>query len=77
MEHIQKIKSGILEFLQKSNPKMLVEVLALCSHKYYNTNEVLISDEEYDRIYEKLQEIDSENTYLKQVGAEVSGEKVD
>lgn len=77
MDNIQKIKSGILEFLQNSNPKMLVEVLTLCSHKYYNTNEILISDEEYDRIYEKLQEIDPGNSYLKQVGAEVSGEKVD
>lgn len=79
MEHIPKIKSDIIGFLESkfTEPEMIVEVLKLCSDKYYNTDETLITDEEYDRIYDKLIEIDPQNKYLEQVGAEVKGEKVD
>ena len=58
------------------NPEILIQVLTICSDKYYNTNEALITDEEYDRVYEKLQEIDPNNPYLEQ-GADVDGEKVE
>ena len=58
-------------------PEILIQVLTICSDKYYNTNEALITDEEYDRMYEKLQEIDPNNPYLEQVGADVEGEKVE
>ena len=76
MELIQKVQSNLIGFLEKEKPNILVDVLTLCSDKYYNTNESLITDEEYDRIYEKLQEIDPKNPYLKIVGAVVEGEKV-
>ena len=57
MEHIQEIQSNLIGFLESTEPNTLVEVLKLCSDKYYNTNLSLISDEEYDRLYEKLEEI--------------------
>ena len=55
MEHIQEIQSNLIGFLESSKPEILIQVLILCSDKYYNTNESLITDEEYDRLYEKLQ----------------------
>ena len=77
MEHIQEVQSNLIGFLESSTPEILIKVLILCSDKYYNTNESLITDEEYDRVYEKLQEIDPNNPYLEQVGADVEGEKVE
>ena len=77
MEHIQEIQSNLIGFIESSEPQTLVEVLILCSDKYYNTNESLITDEEYDRLYEKLEEIDPKNKYLEQVGSIVEGEKVE
>ena len=76
MELIERVQNNLIGFLEKEKPEILVQVLTLCSDKYYNTNESLITDEEYDRIYEKLQEIDPKNPYLQIVGAEVEGEKV-
>ena len=55
MELILKVQNNLIDFLEKETPEILVQVLTLCSDKYYNTNESLITDEEYDRIYEKLQ----------------------
>lgn len=76
MEDIEKIKKNILEFLDNSNSQTFVNVLELCSDKYYNTDISLITDEEYDRIYEKLAEIDPKNIFFKQVGSSVKGNKV-
>ena len=76
MEHIHNIKDNILNFLESSSPQTLVDVLTLSSNSYYNTDISLITDEEYDRIYEKLQDSDPSNSYLKFVGAEVKGNKV-
>ena len=70
-----KVQNNLIGFLEKENLKYSFKYLRLCSDKYYNTNESLITDEEYDRIYEKLR---NRNWcfILQMVGAEVEGEKV-
>tara|TARA_B100000795_G_C22806251_1_gene445053 strand:- start:283 stop:2184 length:1902 start_codon:yes stop_codon:yes gene_type:complete len=76
MEHIYSIKENLLIFLEEATPTILVNVLTICSTKYYNTDAELITDEEYDRLYEKLEEIEPSNDYFKQVGTNVNDDKV-
>lgn len=76
MEHIPKVKKSLLGFLKDSKPKTLISILKLCSDTYYNSNENLITDEEYDRIREHLEEIDPDNKYLQEVGAPINADKV-
>ena len=77
MEHIPRIKESLLGFLKESKPKTLVSILKLCSDTYYNSNANLITDEEYDRIREHLEDIDPKNKYLLEVGAPINDEKID
>ena len=77
MEHIPRIKESLLGFLKESKPKTLVSILKLCSDSYYNSNANLITDEEYDRIREHLEEVDPKNKYLLEVGAPINDEKID
>ena len=77
MEHIPRIKESLLGFLKESKTKTLVSILKLCSDSYYNSNANLITDEEYDRIREHLEEVDPKNKYLLEVGAPINDEKID
>ena len=76
MEHIAKVKHNLLDFLQTAPPQALVETLKFCSDSYYNTNTSHITDEEYDRIRENLEESDPTNPYLLEVGAPVNEDKI-
>ena len=76
MEHIPKVKHNLLEFLETATPESLVEILKLCSDSYYNTNTCHITDEEYDRIREHLEESDPKNPYLLEVGAPINEDKI-
>lgn len=48
----------------------LVKTLKAASDAYYNGTEVM-SDEDYDRMRDQLEELDPQNPYLKQIGAPV------
>jgi DNA ligase (NAD+) len=76
MEHITKVKHNLLDFLKTAPPKALVETLKFCSDSYYNTNTSHITDEEYDRIREHLEESDPKNPYLLEVGAPINEDKI-
>ena len=72
MEHIPKVKKSLMGFLKDSKPKTLISILKLCSDSYYNSNANLITDEEYDRIREHLEEIDPKNKSVQQLLAELN-----
>lgn len=55
----------------------LVQRLRQAADAYYNSaNGPIMSDEEYDRLLEKLQQIDPNHPFLHEVGAEVKFNKV-
>lgn len=49
--------------------KKLTEQLKQASTAYYNTGEVLMTDQEYDQKLEQLKQLDQHNPFLKTVGA--------
>lgn len=54
----------------------LVEFLLACKDAYYNGDEPLISDAQFDALEQELFGRNPNNPYFLQVGAEVRGEKV-
>jgi len=54
----------------------LVGALKTFSHYYYNTKENLVTDAVFDIIRDVLEKRDSENPYLKEVGAPITKDKV-
>ena len=51
--------------------KELVEKLTLYNY-HYNNGEPLVSDKEYDDLYDKLYELDPKNAFFKKIGCEVA-----
>tara|TARA_B100000767_G_scaffold101361_2_gene97323 strand:- start:259 stop:2181 length:1923 start_codon:yes stop_codon:yes gene_type:complete len=72
MEYIPKIKTQLLNFLKDSKKEILVQILKITANSYYNTDNILITDEEYDTIYDKLKEIDPKNSYFDKVGHSIN-----
>ena len=57
--------------------KKLEKILRDLSKEYYNTGESLVSDEVYDLLKEKLEDLDPNNIFLNEIGAPIdSKEKV-
>lgn len=54
----------------------LVDVLRTLSYHYYNTGEELVSDEIYDLLKSSLEERDPTNSFLSEVGAPITKDKV-
>ncbi|NBX74999.1 MAG: hypothetical protein EBQ92_00385 [Proteobacteria bacterium] len=53
----------------------LIKLLRKLSDAYYNSDETLASDNVYDAIREKLNEVNPNNEYLNEVGAPIKGTK--
>lgn len=78
---IKKISANILtnpyKFASTISIDELVDALKQLSHYYYNTDESLIPDSIYDLLKMTLEERDPNNSYLQEIGAPISKDKVD
>lgn len=68
---IKSIKCDIQKVLKDINTTDLVKILKYASNKYYNDIEVL-SDKEYDLLYDLLKKKSPKNKFFEQIGYEVN-----
>ena len=64
---IKKNINNVLDNISKIN---LIKILNYTANKYYNGIEV-ITDKQYDLLYDKLKDIDTNNKFFKQIGFDV------
>ena len=69
---LKQVRENPEEWSQNIQINILVALLKKASDMYYNSPTPLISDFIYDILYDKLQERDPSNEFLKQIGAEVA-----
>ena len=62
---IESIKKDIHDVINNISTQNLIKVLKYASNKYYNEEEVL-TDKEYDTLYELLKTKSPKNAFLKQ-----------
>jgi len=53
--------------------KQLIDILQFAADNYYNTDELILSDYQYDTLLEILTERDPKNPFLAKVGAPIEG----
>jgi len=76
MVDIDRIVSDPSGYANEISVKNLVKLLTVLSKSYYNTGKSLVSDNIYDILREVLKERSPNNPFLKQVGVEISKDKV-
>ena len=64
---IKKNINNVLDNISKTN---LIKILKYAADKYYNGIEV-ITDKQYDLLYDRLKKIDPNNKFFKQIGFNV------
>ena len=64
-----------INYLNKSTVKQIVDILDKSDKAFFNTNEVILSDDIYDIVKQFLRNKDPKNAYLKKVGAEIEFNK--
>jgi DNA ligase (NAD+) len=64
-----------INYLNKSSVKHIVDILNKSDKAFFNTDEVILSDDIYDIVKQYLRNKDPENAYLKKVGAEIEFNK--
>jgi DNA ligase (NAD+) len=63
-KHFETLTQQMLKHPQSGSLKELREVLRFHEYRYYILNDPLISDEEYDRLYKRLEKVESDNPEL-------------
>ncbi len=77
MSLLEEFKNDPFTFIEDVKKTDLVKLINEANEVYRNTSDLLMSDEEYDLLMDKLKEIDPKNKLLSKIGAEVhSKEKV-
>ncbi|AGC02062.1 NAD-dependent DNA ligase [Acanthamoeba polyphaga moumouvirus] len=78
MDIIKKINeaNSIWEIIPELDKDEIENVIMISRDSYYNSGKSLISDEYYDILLDRLQELDPESELLNQVGAPIRGKKV-
>lgn len=69
LKHNKEFKLN--DFIEKLTARKLEKILRDLSNEYYNTGKLLLSDEIFDYLKDKLKEKDSNNDFLHEVGAPV------
>lgn len=67
MEYINEFKSDIT-YIDKISKTKLIKMIKYANNKYYNTGEEILSDYLFDKMVDKLREIDPNNDYFNTVG---------
>ena len=71
MNLLEEFRNDPFTFIEDVNKKDLVKLINEANEVYRNSSDLLMSDEEYDLLMDKLKEIDPKNKLLSKVGAEV------
>lgn len=75
---LKEITTEPTKFATYTSIEELVKILEKLSEAYHSTDKPLVSDSVYDILFDKLKERDSDNPFLKKVGAPtISKEKVE
>jgi len=64
-------------FIENGNIQDLIKIAKQADIAYYNNDQPIMSDDEYDMIIDRIKKLDPKNEYLKKVGApvEVTGQQ--
>jgi DNA ligase (NAD+) len=68
---LNKIKDDIYSFIEYVDIKDLVETIKYANDKYYNEDVSIMSDDQYDLLKERLEELSPKHPLLKEIGARV------
>jgi NAD-dependent DNA ligase len=71
MEHLKELIKDPYKYALKMQLKALVDLLKLCSDRYYNSSKPLVDDATYDILIEVLKERSPNNSLLHNIGAPV------
>lgn len=73
---IKKINESPVNFIKNTTVSKLEKILTHLSDSYYNEGKKLVSDEVFDYLKDKLEELDPNNKFLITVGAPVKKNKI-
>ena len=71
---ISSIKSDLNHVIKNISTTNLVKILKYACDKYYN-EDALLTDEEYDKLYDLLKNKSPKNKFFNQIGCDVSSKK--
>jgi len=75
--NLVEIKKDIHKYATNAPIIILTKLLEQANHYYFNTEQLLFNDFEYDTIKDTLEKRDPGNRFLKEIGAPVIGEKTE
>ena len=76
MNYVSEFKQNGLSVLKKLNEETIMEIISQANDAYYNSNNPLLTDNEFDIIKEYAETKYAQNEVLQQIGAPVSRNKV-
>ena len=77
INYIQDFKQNGMSVLKKLNEETIMEIITQANDAYYNSNNPLLSDNEFDIVKEYAESKYATNTALQQIGAPVGRNKVE
>lgn len=77
MNYIKDFKQNGLSVLKKLNEETIMEIISQANDAYYNSNNPLLTDNEFDIIKEYAETKYAQNEILQQIGAPVGRNKVE
>lgn len=77
MNYVSEFKQNGLSVLKKLNEETIMEIISQANDAYYNSNNPLLTDNEFDIIKEYAETKYAQNEVLQQIGAPVSRNKVE
>ena len=72
MSNLEKFFEDPYIFLESASVEQLVEIAKQADIAFFNNDEPIMSDDEYDMIYDRIKSLDPSNQYLKKIGAPVN-----
>jgi DNA ligase (NAD+) len=63
--NLEQFLSNPYEFIESASLKDLIQIAKQADIAYYNNDEPIMSDEEYDMIRDRIKELEPNNSYLK------------
>ena len=69
MEHIQKAKNDPLGFVHNTDKQIVMKLLIIANEYYRTSDKLILSDEEYDIIYEEMKKLYPDHSFFKEIGS--------
>ena len=77
LKHITNFKQNGISVLKSLNEEIIMEIISQTNDAYYNSNNPLLTDNEFDIIKEYAETKYKNNAILKQIGAPVTKNKIE